>query len=155
MARTLTAPEREHFLALPHVGVLSVAADDGRPPLTVPVWYAYTPGGNLHFFTGSQGRVARKTRLLQRSKALSFCVQQSEFPYKYVTVECTVVEENWTPSVEEVTAVTSRYLPPDLARAFAEAETAHPAGTFVLFTARPDRWLSFDFVDDAPASAGE
>lgn len=110
---------------------------------------------NLRFFTGGQGRVARKTRLLQRSKARSFCVQQTEFPYKYVTVECTVVEENWTPSVEEVTAITSRYLPPDLARAFAEAETAHPAGTFVLFTARPGRWLSFDFADDAPASDGD
>ena len=43
MARTLTAPEREHFLSLPHVGVLSIAADDGRPPLAVPSGTATRP----------------------------------------------------------------------------------------------------------------
>ena len=48
-----------------------------------------------------------------------------------------MLKEDWTPSIEEVTAIAARYLPPDLARAFAETETAHPAGTFVLFTTRP------------------
>jgi hypothetical protein len=148
MATTLTATEREQFLAQPHVGVLSVAGDDGRPPLTVPVWYAYQPGENLTFFTGTQGRVARKTRLLERTGALSFCVQQAQYPYKYVTAECTVVRADRAPAIEQVLAIVTRYLPDDTARAFADAEITNPAGTFTLFTARPDRWLSFDFADD-------
>lgn len=148
MPRTLTEAEREQFLAQPHVGVLSVASDDGRPPLTVPVWYNYTPGGNLTFFTGTQGRKTRKTVLLKRAGKLSFCVQQSVYPYKYVTVESTLVKADRAPTLEEVTAVTGRYLPEDQARGFAEAEVGSTAGTFILFTARPDRWLSFDFADD-------
>ncbi|HEV8559170.1 MAG TPA: pyridoxamine 5'-phosphate oxidase family protein [Actinophytocola sp.] len=148
MPRTLTPTEREEFLAQPHIGVLSVAGDGDRPPLTVPVWYAYQPGGNLTFFTGTQGANARKTRLLERAGRLSFCVQRPEIPYKYVTVEASVIKVDRAPAFDEVFAVTSRYLPEDAARGFAEAETAAPSGTFVLFTARPDRWLSTDFGED-------
>ncbi|WP_445187160.1 pyridoxamine 5'-phosphate oxidase [Pseudonocardia sp. Cha107L01] len=149
MPHTMTATEREQFLARPHVGVLSVADIDGdRPPLTVPVWYAYQPGGDITFFTGTQGRAARKTRLLDRAGRFSFCVQQPEYPYRYVTAEATVTGADRAPEVEQVLAVTSRYLPEDAARAFADAEITNPAGTFVLFTARPDRWLSFDFADE-------
>ena len=53
MPRQLTERERQEFLAEPHIGVLSVASDDDRPPLTVPVWYGYRPGGNVSFFTGT------------------------------------------------------------------------------------------------------
>jgi hypothetical protein len=147
MPRILTPTEREDFLAQPQVGVLSVESDDDRPPLTVPVWYHYAPGGEITFFTGTQGRKARKTRLLEKAGKLSFCVQQAEFPYKYVTVESTVVKADRSPSFDEVYAVVGRYLPDDAARGFAEAEVNSTAGTFVLFTVRPDRWLSFDFAE--------
>jgi hypothetical protein len=145
MPRALTPTEREQFLAEPRVGVLSVAAGDGRPPLTVPVWHAYEPGGALTFFTGTQGRNARKTGLLERAGTVSFCVQRPEFPYRYATVEATIVKADRSPSVDDVVAITSRYLAPDAARGFAEAEVGNPAGTFVLFHARPDRWSSMDF----------
>ena len=59
MPGPLTESEREEFLAAPHIAVLSVASDDARPPLTVPIWYAYQPGGNITFFTGTMGRQAR------------------------------------------------------------------------------------------------
>jgi len=145
MPRTLTPAERQDFLAQPHIGVLSVTSDDDRPPLTVPVWYAYEPGGDLTFFTGTQGRAARKTGLLERAGRLSFCVQRPEYPYRYVTAECSVVQANRQPTAAEVVAITGRYLPEDDALAFAESETTNPTGTFVLFTVRPDRWLSYDF----------
>ena len=148
MPRTLTSAESAEFLAQPRVGVISVADVDGdRPPLTVPVWYSYRPGGELTFFTGTQGRTARKSRLLERAGKFSFCVQQGEYPYKYVTVEATVTKADRAPAVEQVLEITGRYLPADVARGFAEAETGHPTGTFVLFTAHPDRWLSFDFAE--------
>ena len=50
MSLSMTAAEREAFLADVHVGVLSVE-DPGRGPLTVPVWYAYRAGGTLDVIT--------------------------------------------------------------------------------------------------------
>jgi hypothetical protein len=144
--RTMTETERERFLAEPRVGVLSVAAD-GRPPLTVPVWYAYEPGGDLTFFTGTGGTQARKTRLLEEAGSFSLNVQHPEPPYRYVTVECAVVDADRAPTADAVAAITGRYLPVDMARGMAEAESAAADGRFVLFTGRPQRWLSTDFSD--------
>ena len=74
MPRRMTEQERQECLAEPHVGVISVASDSVRPPLTVPVWYGYEPGGNVTFFTGTRGRKARKTRLIEKAGVLSLLV---------------------------------------------------------------------------------
>ncbi len=149
MPRQMTEREGQAFLAGPHVAVLSVAGGGDRPPHTTPVWYAYEPGGNVTFFTGTQGRKSRKAGLIQRAGRLSLAVQHEEFPYRYVTVEGTVVGEDRPPSAEQMLAITRRYLPEEHAQGFAEAELGHPSGEFVLFTVRPDRWLTFDFADEA------
>ena len=148
MPRQKTEHERQEFLADLHVAVLSIASDDGRPPLPVPVWYSYRPGGTISFFTGTQGRKARKTRLIQKAGVLSLSVQREEFPYKYVTVEGTVVRTDRPPAAERMLAIARRYLPEEAARAFVTAELEHPATEIVLFRIRPDRWLTADFSDD-------
>ncbi|MBB5957571.1 hypothetical protein FHS29_004166 [Saccharothrix tamanrassetensis] len=142
----ITDEVRDEFFGRPWVAVLSVAADDGRPPLTVPVFYGYE-NGLITFFTGTQGRKARKTKLIKRAGQVSVCVQRAEMPYRTITAECTVVAADRAPAVEQVLGVIGRYVPEADARGFAEAETAAPSGTFVLFTARPDRWLSMGFDD--------
>lgn len=142
---TLTTVEREAFLAETHIGVLSVATGDARPPLTVPIWYGYQPGGNITFFTGTQGRKARKTRLIEQAGVVSFLVQQEEFPYKYVSVEGTLVRTDRPPSTDQVLAIVRRYLPEEQAQGFVQAELTHPASELILFTIRPDRWLTADF----------
>ncbi len=149
MPRQMTEKERQEFLAEPHVAVLSVASGADRPPHTTPVWYAYEPGGDVTFFTGTQGRKSRKSSFIQRAGVLSLTVQQEEFPYRYVTVEGTVVGEDRPPSAEQMLAVARRYMPEDHAQGFVEAELAYPTPEFVLFTVRPDRWLTFDFADEA------
>jgi nitroimidazol reductase NimA-like FMN-containing flavoprotein (pyridoxamine 5'-phosphate oxidase superfamily) len=63
-----------------HVAVLNVASDTARLPLAVPLWYGYQPGGHLSFFTGTQGRKARKTRLIQKAGVLSLSTQRAEYP---------------------------------------------------------------------------
>ena len=138
MPRPMTEQERQEFLAGLHVAVLSVASDGNRPPLTVPIWYGYQPGGNISFFTGTQGQKARKTRLIQRAGVLSLSVQLAEFPYRYVTVEGTVVREDRPPSAEQMLAVARRYLPEEAAQGFVEAELGRPESELVLFTVRPD-----------------
>jgi uncharacterized protein len=148
MPRQLTEKERQEFLAEPHIGVLSVASDDDRPPLTVPVWYGYRPGGNVSFFTGTQGRKARKIKLIQDSGVLSLAVQREKFPYRYVTVEGTVIQIDRPPSAEQMFAVVRRYLPEEVAQGFVKAELELPGSELVLFTLRPDRWLTADFTDE-------
>ena len=58
----LTREEREQFLAEPHIAALSVEAEPGRAPLTVPIWYQYAPGGDIWIMTGLD---TRKNRLIQ------------------------------------------------------------------------------------------
>jgi nitroimidazol reductase NimA-like FMN-containing flavoprotein (pyridoxamine 5'-phosphate oxidase superfamily) len=149
MPRQMTEQERQQFLAEPHVGILSVASDNDRPPLTVPVWYGYQPGGHLSFFTGTQGRKARKTRLIEKAGVLSLSVQREEFPYRYVTVEGTVVGIDRPPSAEQMLAIARRYLPEEAARGFVQAELERPSAELVLFTVCPDRWLTADFSEEA------
>lgn len=82
-------------------GVLSRAARgraqrrQGRRPAphTTPVCYAYEPGGEVTFFTGTQGRRSRKADLVREAGRLSLTVQREDFPYGYVTVEGSVVGE--------------------------------------------------------------
>lgn len=136
---------REAFLAAPHIAVMSVANDQGRPPHASPVWYGYEPGGNVTFFTNTQGRTSRKSILIERAGKLSLTVQTEEFPYKFVTIEGTVVHVDRPPSAEGVLAIVRRYLPGEQAQGFVRMELERPDSELVLFTVRPDRWLSADF----------
>ena len=145
MPRPLTEHERQAFLADRHVATLSVASDSDRPPLTVPVWYGYQPGGHLTFFTGSQGRKARKSRLIEKAGVLSLSVQHEEPPYKYVTVEGTVVRTDRPPSAEQLLSIVRRYLPEEMDQGFVQDEIGRADSELVLYTVRPDRWLTFDF----------
>lgn len=61
---------------------------DARPPATLPTWYDYEPGGTLTVVTRA-GR--RKSRLIRRAGVVSLSVQRTEVPYRYVTVDGTVI----------------------------------------------------------------
>ena len=82
--KPFTETERQEFLAAKHVGMLSVAAADGRPPASVPIWYDYTLSGNIRINTGAG---ARKAKLIERAGGATFVVQREEPPYQYVVVE--------------------------------------------------------------------
>ena len=86
MSLFMTKQEREAFLADVHVGVISIA-DEGRGPLTVPIWYAYEPGGELRIMTG---RESRKGHLLACTPMDSVSGAAENPPYKYVS-EGTIV----------------------------------------------------------------
>jgi uncharacterized protein len=147
MPGPLTEHEREAFLADLHVATLSVASGSDRPPLTIPIWYHYQPGGNATFFTGSQGRKARKSRLIEKAGVVSLSVQHETPPYKYVTIEGTVIKTDRPPAAAQVLAIVRRYLPEEMAQGFVQAELSVPEehSELVLYTVRPDRWLTFDF----------
>jgi len=143
MPKAFNEIERDQFLAEKHIGILSVAAEDGRPPASVPIWYDYTPGGNIRINTGAS---RRKARLIERAGALTLVVQREELPYQYVVVEGTVVDTTTPAPLEVREAIAIRYLGEDGGRAFVRSLGDADS---VLFTIRPDRWFTADF------SAGE
>lgn len=140
--KSLSETERQQFLAAKHVAVLSVAATDGRPPASVPIWYDYSPGGNIRISTSP---ASRKARLIERAGAVTLVVQREELPYQYVVVEGTVVDTNSPSPIEARDAIAIRYLGEEAGRKFVR-EYEPPDN--VLFTIRPDRWLTADFTDD-------
>lgn len=148
MPRPLTEQEREAFLTESRVAVLSLPSNDERPPLAFPVWYGYQPGGEITYYTHRTEPKSRKLRLLHEGSVVSLCMQREELPYKYVTVEETVVEENEAPTVDQMVAIVRRYLPEDDARAYVNGEMESGVN-LVLFTIRPDRWAGLDFGEDA------
>jgi uncharacterized protein len=140
--KTLTETERQEFLAAKHVAVLAVAATDGRPPASAPIWYDYTPGGNILINTAAS---ARKSKLIERASALTLVVQNEEPPYQYVVVEGTVVETTAPTPLDVREAIAIRYLGEEGGRAFVRSIEDRPT---VLFTIRPDRWITADFSDE-------
>jgi PPOX class probable F420-dependent enzyme len=133
--------ERQKFLAAKHVAVLSVAATDGRPPASVPMWYDYTPGGNILVNTGA---ASRKSKFIERAGAVTLVVQNEEPPYQYVVVEGTVVDTTTPAPLDVREDIAIRYLGEELGRAFVSSMESQNT---VLFTIRPDRWLTADFSD--------
>ena len=74
---SMSVEEREAFLADLHVGILGIERADG-PPLTVPVWYGYEPGGEVWVLTDGE---SLKGRLLERAGRFSLCAQTETVPY--------------------------------------------------------------------------
>ena len=146
MPRPLTVQERHELLNEPHVAVLSVASDDARPPLTVPVWYALQDDGTLFFFTGTTGEPVRKTRLIERAKAVTLVVQRETLPYRYATIECSLAELHRPPSAEQMRRVVSRYLP-EQAEGFVQDVLSRATPHLVGFTLKPARWNTLDFAE--------
>ena len=107
-------------------------------PATVPIWYEYTPGGDLRLTTKASDR---KAKLIERAGAVSLAVQREEPPYQYVVVEGTVVGSEPTP-LEFHQAIAIKYLGEEGGRAFIENFERVES---TLFTIRPDRWITADF----------
>ena len=133
----MTQREKEAFLSDVRVGILSVA-QDGRGPLTAPIWYGYAPGGDLWVMIG---RSSRKAKLLAVGTRLSLCAQRESAPYAYVTVEGPVVRiEDGT--AEHIRELATRYLGPDEGKAYADSM---PAGSSLTVSVRPETWLAVDY----------
>lgn len=134
-----TETERQEFLAAKHVAVLSVAAADGRPPASVPIWYDYTLGGDIRVNTGA---ASRKSKLIEQAGAVTLVVQHEEPPYQYVVVEGTVVHITKPTPLDVREAIAIRYVGEEAGRAFVRSLEGQET---VLFTVRPDRWITADF----------
>lgn len=136
----LTREEREQFLAEPHIGALSVDAGPDRAPLTVPIWYLYTPGGGLTVLTG---RDSRKYQCIKRAGRFSMMVERVEPTVRYVSVEGPVTEVV-EGSADDHRRFANHYLPPDKAERYLAFAAQELDEDLVLVTMSPQRWVSAD-----------
>ncbi|WP_020392770.1 hypothetical protein [Kribbella catacumbae] len=143
----MTEQQREEFLADTHVAVLSVAGEPGRPPTSVPTFYAYSPGGEITMFTGTQRRKPKRIEQIKNAGVVSLVVQREEMPPAYVTVEAELVEVG-KPTDEQMLAIARRYMPEEHAQGYVQSELGDPDNIVLLFTFRPTRWLTSDTSQD-------
>ncbi|WP_438483923.1 pyridoxamine 5'-phosphate oxidase family protein [Streptomyces sp. S186] len=136
---SLSKRERELFLAEPHVGALSVVERPDRAPLTVPIWYHYTPGGELWVRTGPD---SRKARAIRQAGRFSLMVQRTEPTVRYVSVEGPVIRTE-PDSHERSWEMAARYLPEDKVAGFVEYDKAH-LGAHIAIHMQPEHWVSAD-----------
>ncbi len=136
----MSKDEREAFLADVHVGVLSVN-EEGRGPLTVPVWYAYERGGEIRIITGG---TTRKAELLIQAGRVSLCVQTETAPYAYVSVEGPVTIDDGF-DADERKSMAERYLGPEFGALYIAATEAEAADN-VTVRLRPEHWLTVDYA---------
>lgn len=137
----LSERERQEFLAEPHVAALSVADGPERAPLVVPIWYHYSPGGELWFHTPAG---SRKAKLIDAAGRVSLMVDEAGARVRYVSVEGPVVRTE-PGTAEVVRTMAARYLPPERVDPYVEFATAEH-GEQVVYHVRPERWLSADLT---------
>jgi PPOX class probable F420-dependent enzyme len=130
--------ERERYLAEPHVGALSVARPDG-PPLVLPVWYRYEPGGEVVVQTGPE---SLKFRLLDAAREFSLLVQHDTPPYRYVSVAGPVVAVEQDTSQQDLEAMAQRYLDGEALAGYLASLEGREVVTLRM---RPERWNSTDY----------
>jgi hypothetical protein len=135
----MTESERQEFLAGLHVGVLGLERADG-PPLVLPVWYSYEPGGDVEVLTSAS---SLKGRLAVDAGRGSLCAQQEELPYKYVSIEGAIeIDQLGDDAKSAVLPMATRYLGEEMGRAYASGAIAADE---IRIRIRPDRWFSVDY----------
>ncbi len=129
--------ERETFLAGVHVAVIGIS-EEGRGPLTAPVWYWYEPGGDIWLETQPN---SRKGKLLDVGKRISLCAQDENPPYAYVSVEGPIIEiADDDRELHEIPMAT-RYLGEQAGREYIDS---FPPSDWKRYIMKPERWLTLD-----------
>jgi len=110
-----------------------------RGPLTVPIWYQYSPGGEPWLITGAG---SRKHRLIETQGEFTLMAERLEPSVRYVTVDGPVsrIEPG---TDDQLVEMTKRYLAPEKVDAYLEfARREH--GESVAIWLKPQHWLSAD-----------
>ena len=136
----LSKEEREEFLAQPHIAALSVVERPDRGPLVVPIWYQYTPGGELWVRTEPG---SRKARAIAAAGRFSMMVERTEPTVRYVSVEGPVTRTG-PDRPEQARELAARYLPAgDRLERYLEFERTE-IGEMIAIYLRPEHWASAD-----------
>jgi hypothetical protein len=136
---TMTRPEREAFLAGLHVGVISIELA-GSAPITVPIWYDYTPEAGVWIITDAG---SEKGRALRAAGHFSLCAQSEEPPaYQYVSVSGPIVETRPADREKDTRPMAQRYFGEAMGSAYVDGQEP---GASLVFVMRPERWRTVDY----------
>ena len=138
----MTRAEREAFLSEVHTGILCIP-EDGRGPLSVPIWYRVDDAGDVVVVTPAD---SRKARLCTVGVRVSLVAQSEDLPPKYVSVEGPIIAVE-PASFTDAEQMAVRYLGDEIGAAYV-AQTRGDGGGVdeVVITLRPQRWFSGDFA---------
>jgi hypothetical protein len=106
MAHVFSSAEREALLAEARVAVLSIGRAE-RPPLSVPIWYAYSAGGEVGLWMEAD---TAKARALAVSRRFTLVVHDEVRPYRYVSVSGPVIAMAPIDYERELLPLIRRYL---------------------------------------------
>lgn len=150
-ATSMSKEERQSFLSLPLVAVISIPAAE-RGPLSVPVWYRYEPGGDVCVWTG---RKTRKAQLLKEAKRISICIMDPKPPYKYITIEGSFSIEP-VQFDRDVRPMALHYYGPDRGERYLKA-IGGTAGVKedILVRIHPEHWLTVDYSKLGPLPSSD
>ena len=137
MSLAMSQDQREEFLAGVHVGIVSIPRK-GRGPLTVPIWYDYTSGGDVRMITNS-GSI--KGKLLAKAERISLCVQTEIAPYQYVSIEGPF--SSTASTKEQLLSMAIRYLGDDQGKAYADNSAA--GDDSIIVSIKPELWYTVDY----------
>lgn len=142
MSTNMNVQEREAFLADVHIGILSVT-EEGCGPLTIPIWYLYEPGSEVRFATSA---VSRKALLIKKAGRVSMCVQNENYPYKYVSVEGPITGVEPEDLERDERPLAHRYLGVEGGDKYVEAtQSTYKDLEMVTISMKPERWLTVDY----------
>jgi hypothetical protein len=146
MTRAMTADERQAFLSGMHIGIFSVP-QESLGPLSLPAWYAYTPGDEARIFLPADDP---RTPLLLGNPRASLCVQDEMPPYRYVSIEGPIVALVPVQREQEYWPLILRYLPEMWAQGYLRhtwPEDDPQAGSMLFAHLAPETWRAVDYYD--------
>ena len=128
---------RQALLAQPLTPILAIERP-GHPPIAVPVWHAYEPGGDAWILIGED---SEKARLLRQAGRATLVVQEVAPRTRYAAASCDVVEERPATDAER-RALAERYLPAHEVQQY--LDVAESFGPEVVVVLRPVAWRAAD-----------
>lgn len=137
MSLIMSVKEREEFLAGVHIGIVSIPRE-GKGPLAVPIWYDYTPGGEVSMITNKN---SIKGRLLGKSDRISLCAQTETAPYSYVSIEGPF--HTTSSSSDELLSMAIRYLGEEQGKLY--AASSGDGADSIMVRINPESWLTVDY----------
>ena len=138
MPYKMTKEEREAFLADLHVGIIGINNQE-RGPLMLPIWYSYTPGGEIKFVTMKDSWKARRLRAEMR---FSLCVQNEEPPYQYVSVEGNITSLEDADHDRDLLPLALSYYGEDEGKKYALETQGNDE---IVIHMKPEKWLTADY----------
>jgi len=140
MSLNMTREEREAFLTEAHVAVISIELED-EAPLSAPIWYDYDRAIGLRVITEKS---SRKGKALARARRFTLVAQSEEPPfYKYVSVSGPVVSVEPADLEKHLRPMAHRYFGEELGDLYVSGGGSEES---LLFTMRPERWLTVDYA---------